>query len=214
MHHCVLVLMQGAVLDCNRVIDYDRNNIKALYRKALASHRIGKYAEALGVVDQLLQLQLPNDLQAIILKLKREIREFNKKDEMVKHSDGVPVSFVTEHQFIKLCIACAHIDTMIVDRAYSLQLCLGTEFGLFNKQLLPKERPMKIITTVIGIEEFSDVASTQIKNSVRIEEVGTAKFIDIGKVSYLLCCKHVVVLDCCQLLFIDKLYIQNKNYKH
>lgn len=163
---CRLLLREydGAIEDCRKVLAKNPDNIKANIRLATALQNIGRYTEAIVLIDSVLSLKLPEQFQRTAIRLRAELRRMQAADNVVKKAEGVPVSFITDHQTIKLSLCSPHIDTMVSGRVYTLKLCLGNEFGLFNKALLPScDGPgIRIKASIIyltndpGLKEGSD----------------------------------------------------------
>lgn len=176
----------GTAKDCQSVLALDPTNSKALIRRASALQCIGRYTEALSLLDDVLELKLPDSLQRAALKLRSDIRALHAQDIKVKRSEGVPISFVTDHQVIKLALGSPHMGTVALNSVNTIKLCLGNEFGLFNKELLPtaEGEAIKIKATIVDIEEIS-VKGVSIGDILCVKEHGNAEFKTSGMVCYI-----------------------------
>jgi tetratricopeptide (TPR) repeat protein len=175
---CRLLLRdyEGAAADCARVLSRDPANIKALFRRATALQNIGRFVEAGSIVDAILQLRIPNDLLKSALKMRGDIRGLSARDAEVQRTEGVPVSFITERQVVRLSLGSPHIERMACGRQYALKLCLGNEFGLFNKALLPERIENSDNRIRIRASVISTAAAADGPPQYAVQETGAAAF--------------------------------------
>ncbi|KXJ22428.1 peptidyl-prolyl cis-trans isomerase D [Exaiptasia diaphana] len=74
----------GAVNDCNEALDYDKSNIKALFRRAQANTNMHDYSSAMNDLQKAVKLE-PKDkaIRNEIIKVKKLMEEQKKKERQV-----------------------------------------------------------------------------------------------------------------------------------
>lgn len=174
----------GAIADTSKLLVFNPVNLKALFRRATALQCVGRYGEAIEIAEKILLQKLPESLLKSALKLRSDLKSQEQMDMQVQRAEGVPLSFVTDHQVIKLALGSPHIDKVAIGRRYSFKLCLGNEFGLFNKKLLPQDEgpALGIMASLIAIgdDQWHDLPGSSLQ--LALHKHGTAVFPNSGQV--------------------------------
>lgn len=147
---------ESVIKDCCVVLESDPNNIKALIRRATAYEYIGEFNA--GLRDSKLACSLPGvpaTLHKSSIELHQRLLKYHRSDTAVqREAEGqAPASFVTSSQCLRLSIlehnlqsgdeSCGsasnygvRIDLADNTCTVRFRLCIGNEFGLWNKQYM------------------------------------------------------------------------------
>ena len=127
----------AAVHDCTVILEtLDDVCPKALIRRAIAYENCGHYHRGLMDIKKATTLSgagLPASLADTATKLMTRLHALIKADEIAIAKEGRPDRMIHAHQTLRLNFN-AEVPTEVnVEQAFVVHLCIGNEFGLWNR---------------------------------------------------------------------------------
>jgi hypothetical protein len=125
---------QGCRAACTSVLSIEKNNTKALARRALASEGLGNYVSSLEDIESALANCSTSQIN-LLLDIRNRVRHAVLLDKNVQKLDQRPEMFVTKHQTLRLNFADEMPKVMRVnsDVPYIVRMYVGNEFGLWDR---------------------------------------------------------------------------------
>jgi tetratricopeptide (TPR) repeat protein len=136
----------AAVKDCTSVLHLDDLCIKAYIRRAIAYENLGKFKE--GLVDtEKAMVNPPISLIDVILKLSSRLKKLLLCDERAIEKEGRPHRMVTNQQTLRLNFLETIPNNVEIEQSFLVRLCIGNEFGLWDRSFLSPVIPSDIVCT-------------------------------------------------------------------
>lgn len=148
-----------AVMDCSKVIaDFSANNeylLKALIRRATAYEYLGEFTKAMVDAEMALQMDISPSLLATVQSMMPRLRGLVRRDHSASLAEVRPTSMVTSHQTLRLAFTNPPSSTLTIGEVFSVKLCIGNEFGLWNRSLMEgvsKDSPVLLLCELIHVQ--------------------------------------------------------------
>lgn len=139
--------------DCTCALALDTNNAKAYLRRAMVYEYQTNYVKALNDVKQALSLGPSGNLLKTALSLQSKFRKIVGDDQDAMQLETPPSSLVTEFQTLRLTILESPPAHVSPHRKLEYKMCIGNEFGLWNREILKNSNPshIKILCKVMTL---------------------------------------------------------------
>jgi len=124
---------EDAVADTSAVLAMDPCNVKALLRRAKAFEYLGRFEEGLVDVSKAREGDLSPSLKCSAALLNSTLRTLLSRDNKVRESESRPERLVTKEQTLRLVFLCSLPSVVRVGEVISVRLCIGNEFGLWDR---------------------------------------------------------------------------------
>jgi tetratricopeptide (TPR) repeat protein len=155
----------GAVEDCSSVISIDSSCIKAYVRRAIAYENLGSFQKGLSDTEFATSLQPSASLLDTIVKLSSRLRTLLRCDAKAIAAEGRPDRMVTDKQVLRLNFLRPIPRTAAVGDAFQARLCIGNEFGLWDRSFLTKNDNELQNNVVIKSDSVDQIMSPSVMNS-------------------------------------------------
>ena len=155
----------GAVEDCSRVISIDSSCTKAYIRRAIAYENLGSFQKGLLDAEFATSLQPSASLLDTIMKLSSRLRTLVRCDAKALAAEGRPDRMVTDKQVLRLNFLRPIPRTATVGDTFQARLCIGNEFGLWDRSFLTNTANDLQKNEVIGSNSSNQILSSSVTNS-------------------------------------------------
>lgn len=136
----------AAVKDCTSILYLDDLCIKAYIRRAIAYENLGKFKEGLADTEKAM-INPPTSLINVILKLSSRLKKLLLCDEKAIEKEGRPDRMVTNQQTLRLNFLETIPNKVEIGEFFLVRLCIGNEFGLWDRSFLSPVISLDIINT-------------------------------------------------------------------
>ena len=147
----------SAVKDCSLVLILDSSCLKAYIRRAMAYEALGNFREGLCDAQSAATLGPPVSLIETIVKLSSRLRALLICDERAIAAEGRPDRMVTDRQTLRLNFLETLPRNVTIGVPFLLRLCIGNEFGLWDRSFLSDVYTQSSISTNFKIKESDDL---------------------------------------------------------
>ena len=126
---------ESAVEDCNVVLSHQELQPKALFRRMTAYEYMGDVHKAFDDAKMLASLvpTLSPSYSNSIMAAYARLKSLTDADDRLLKRGLRPESFVTEQQALRLLFLESSPQKVELDDVFSLRLCIGNEFGLWDR---------------------------------------------------------------------------------
>jgi hypothetical protein len=142
----------AAVKDCTSALALDKDCTKAKIRRAMAYEYLGEFKKALKDVNEVLNSSSQVEFLEAAIKLASRLRGMITQDDKVMHAEGRPTKMVTSEQTLRLAFIQPPPKCIVQNEAFSVRVCIGNEFGLWDRSLL--------VETALDVDPSSTDCST------------------------------------------------------
>lgn len=144
-----------AVKDCTLILAIDNSCVKAYVRRAIAYENLGNFRKGITDTESALSLHPPSSMIDTILKLSTRLRTLSACDERAIAAEGRPDRMVTDRQTLRLNFLESIPREVTIGETFLIRLCIGNEFGLWDKKLLTSTNESQSNKNVAIIDEIN-----------------------------------------------------------
>lgn len=155
----------SAVKDCSLVLNLDSSCLKAYIRRAMAYEGLGNFREGLCDANSAAALRPPASLIETIVKLSSRLRTLVVCDEKAIAAEGRPDRMVTDRQTLRLNFLESLPRNVTIGVPILLRLCIGNEFGLWDRSFLSDMSKHSSTSTDSKVHELDEMKSSPFQNS-------------------------------------------------
>lgn len=155
----------GAVEDCSSVISIDSSCIKAFVRRAIAYENLGSFQKGLSDAEFATSLHPSASLLDTIVKLSSRLRALARCDAIALAAEGRPDRMVTDKQVLRLNFLRTIPRTAAVGVTFQARLCIGNEFGLWDRSFLTRNTNEVQKNEIIGSHSADQTLSLSARSS-------------------------------------------------
>lgn len=121
--------------DTTLVLSWDAMNCKARLRRAIASESKGDFLHSLEDVKFIISHSEEYSASVVEVAFKHfnRLKELARRDKIVMHKEGCPPTMITKNQVLRLFFVDPIVRKIPVSKPFSVKLCIGNEFGLFDR---------------------------------------------------------------------------------
>ena len=164
-----LRLFNETIIDCTAVLLLEPDNVKAILRRAMAYEYCGDFKNALcDIISAKKSKTLYCGLYSSNLNSsENRLRNLISRDDIIIKREGVPEKLISSGQTLRITITDHPCRNIELKNLYSIKVCLGNEFGLWNKSLLYENSDIK-----------NDMIKAKINSSIKIIST-SSQFLEI-----------------------------------
>ena len=162
-----LRLFNETIIDCTAVLLLEPDNIKAILRRAMAYEYCGDFQNALCDIISAKKSKHSGLHSSNLNSSENRLRNLISRDDIITKREGVPEKLISSGQTLRIMITDHPARNIELEKLYNIKVCLGNEFGLWNKSLLYENNDIK-----------NDMIKAKINSSIKIIST-SSKFLEI-----------------------------------
>ena len=162
-----LRLFNEIIIDCTAVLLVEPDNIKAILRRAMAYEYCGDFKNALCDIISAKKSKHCGIHSSNLNSSENRLRNLISRDEIITKREGVPEKLISSGQTLRIMITDHPGRNIELKKLYCIKVCLGNEFGLWNKSLLYENSDIK-----------NDMIKAKINSSIKIIS-NSSQFLEI-----------------------------------